>query len=84
MPCNDDLLRTVLHRLEPDELPLVARAMAEFRAAVEADGRHAAAGSPSGLHTRSTIPLDPHATVRSVPPRPTATPQPKHPRETNY
>ena len=33
---NDDLLRTVLHRLEPDELPLVARVMTEFRAAVEA------------------------------------------------
>ncbi len=33
---NDDLLRTVLHRLEPEELPLVARVMTEFRAAVEA------------------------------------------------
>ena len=33
---NDDLLRTVLHRLEPDELPVVARVMTEFRAAIEA------------------------------------------------
>jgi len=33
---NDDLLRAVLRRLEPDQLPVVARVMTEFRAAMEA------------------------------------------------
>jgi len=47
---SDELLRDVLDRLDPAQLPIVAHAMAEFRAALEA----ATDARPSDRHPAST------------------------------
>ncbi|MEJ7749254.1 MAG: MarR family transcriptional regulator [Candidatus Limnocylindrales bacterium] len=48
---SDELLRDVLTRLDPVQLPIVAHAMAEFRAAVEAT----TGGPPPDLQPASTL-----------------------------
>ncbi len=51
---SDDLLRSVLRRLDPDHLPVVARVMTEFRAALDATTELPPSGSPPDRHPVST------------------------------
>ena len=47
---SDDLLRAVLRRLDPDQLPVVARVMTEFRAALDATTELPTPGSTPDRH----------------------------------
>jgi DNA-binding MarR family transcriptional regulator len=51
---SDDLLRSVLRRLDPDQLPVVARVMTEFRAALDATTELPPVGSAPDRHPVST------------------------------
>ena len=71
-PCSDDLLRTVLARLDAIPAAGVAQAIADFRAALEADGR------PSGSPSDSTPLHDRLRPSRTEPRRSQATPHQPH------
>ncbi len=55
---SDELMRDVLARLNPEELPAIAHAVAEVRSALEATAAQSAPEWRPNPHTKPTIALD--------------------------